>query len=94
VLSAEAGTVRDTRPDGPLPGVGATPLPRTSGRSAHGAQTVCDGVEALLLLSRPRYSLPGGAPSGRRDCRVCLGVGRPPKTPLVDVEPKRGQDLR
>jgi hypothetical protein len=25
---------------------------------------------------------------------VCLGVGRPPKTSLVDVEPKRGEDLR
>jgi hypothetical protein len=26
--------------------------------------------------------------------RVCLGIGRPPKTPLVDVEAKRGEDLR
>jgi hypothetical protein len=25
---------------------------------------------------------------------VSLGVGRPPKTPLVDVELKRGEDLR
>jgi hypothetical protein len=24
----------------------------------------------------------------------CLGVGRPPKMPLVDVEPKRGEDSR
>jgi hypothetical protein len=24
----------------------------------------------------------------------CLGVGRPHKTPLVDTEPKRGEDLR
>jgi hypothetical protein len=25
---------------------------------------------------------------------VCLGVGRPPKTPLVDVEPMTGEDSR
>ena len=36
--------------------------------------------------SRP----PGGTPSGRRDPRVCLGIGRPPNTPLDDVESKRG----
>jgi hypothetical protein len=31
-------------------------------------------------------------PSGRRDPRVCLGIGRPPKTPLNDVEQERGED--
>jgi hypothetical protein len=31
---------------------------------------------------------------GRRDPRVCLGIDRPPKMPLVDVEPKRGEDSR
>jgi hypothetical protein len=25
---------------------------------------------------------------------VCFGVGRPPKTPLIDIEPKIGEDLR
>jgi hypothetical protein len=40
-------------------------------------------------LDPPRWDL-----SGRRDYKVCLGVDRPPKTPLVDVEPKRGGDLR
>jgi hypothetical protein len=36
----------------------------------------------------------GRDPVRRRDPKVCLGVGRPPKTPLVDVEPKRGEDSR
>jgi hypothetical protein len=29
----------------------------------------------------------GGTLSGKRDPRVCLVIGRPPKTPLVDKEP-------
>jgi hypothetical protein len=33
-------------------------------------------------------------PIGRRDPRVCLEIGRPPKTPLYDVEPERGEDYR
>jgi hypothetical protein len=37
-------------------------------------------------------SLLGGTPSGRRDLRVCLGIGGPPKTPLNNVEPERGED--
>jgi hypothetical protein len=81
-------------PDGLRPGAGATPPLRTSGRFAHVARTVCDGAEGLLLHSRPRSRLPEGTPSGRRDRRVCLGIDRPPKTPLVDVEPKRSEDLR
>jgi hypothetical protein len=28
----------------------------------------------------------------RRDPRVCLRIGRPPKTPLNEVEPERGED--
>jgi hypothetical protein len=32
--------------------------------------------------------------SGRRDHMVCIGVGRPSKTSLVDVELKRAEDLR
>jgi hypothetical protein len=65
-------------------GAEATPL-RTSRRSVHGARTVRDGEEGCLLRSRPGSRLPGGTPSGRRDHRVCLGDGRPPKTPLVDI---------
>jgi hypothetical protein len=59
-----------------------------------GAWTVRDGVERRLFRSRPRSRLSGGTPSGRRDPRVCLGVGRPSKTPLVDVDPKRNEDSR
>jgi hypothetical protein len=73
---------------------GVSPPLRTSRRSTSGARTVHDGAEGLLLRNRPRSRLPGGTTSGRRDTRVCLGVGRPPKTPLVDVELKRGEDLR
>jgi hypothetical protein len=58
------------------------------------ARTVRDGVDGRLLRSRPRSRLPGRTPSGRRDPIVRLGVGRPPKTSLFDVEPKRGEDLR
>jgi hypothetical protein len=29
---------------------------------------------------------PGRDPSGRKDHRLCLGIGRPPKTSLIDVE--------
>jgi hypothetical protein len=94
VLSAVAQMVRDTGSDGPRPGAGASPPLRTSGRSAPRARTVRDGVELLLLCSRPRSRLPGGIPSGRRYPRVCLGIWRPPKTHLVDIELKRGEDLR
>jgi hypothetical protein len=66
----------------------------TSGWSAPRAWTVRDGTERHLLRSGPRSHLLGGTPSGRRDPRVFLGVGRTPKTPLVDVEPNRGEDSR
>jgi hypothetical protein len=86
VLSAEARTVRDLS-------TGAAPPLRTSGQSVPGARTVRDGAEGLLHI-RPRSRLPRGIPSGRMYLRVCLGMGRALKTPLVDVEPKRGEDLR
>jgi hypothetical protein len=66
----------------------------TSGRSAPRAQTVRDGAQGRFLRLRPRSNLPGGTSSGRRDPRVCLRVGRPPKTPLVYIKPKRGEDSR
>jgi hypothetical protein len=84
VLSAEAQTVR---------GLGQTihdlvqelllcirPTIRALG------SMVRDGAEGLLLRSRPRSRLLGGTPLGRKDPRVCLGIDRPPNTPLVDVE--------
>jgi hypothetical protein len=93
-LSAEAWTVRDIgrmdrnlaqerlllciRPDGPRLGLGRFAM----------AQRVFFFAADLDLASRE------GPRRGRRDPRVCLGVGRPPKTPLVDVEPKKGEDLR
>jgi hypothetical protein len=73
---------------------GATPSLSTSERSASGAQTVHNGTEGCLLCRRPRSHLPEGTPLERRDPRVCLGIGRPPKTLLVDVGPKRGEDSR
>jgi hypothetical protein len=73
-------------------GAGAAPSLRTSGQFVSGAQTVRDDVEGRLLHYRHRSRLSGATPSGRRDPRVCFGVDRPPKTSLVDVEPKRFED--
>jgi hypothetical protein len=56
------------------------------------ARTVRDGVEHCLLCSRPRSRHLG--PSGRRDPRLCLGIDRPPKTSLVEIEPNRGEASR
>jgi hypothetical protein len=45
-------------------------------------------------VRRQRLDLaPGRDPVKERDLRLCLRIGRPPKTPLIDVEPERGQDL-
>jgi hypothetical protein len=71
---------------------GAAPSLRTSGRSASGARTVRGRAESRLLRNKPRSHLPGGTPSERRYPRMCLGVDKPPKTTLVDVEPKRCED--
>jgi hypothetical protein len=53
-----------------------------------------DRTERRLLRSRPRSRLSRGTPSGRRDSRVCLNIGKSPKTSLVDVELKRDEDSR
>jgi hypothetical protein len=63
-------------------------------RSAPRARTVHYGAKRLLLRSRPRSHLSGGTLLGRRDLKVCLGIGRLPKTHLVDIKPKRGEGLR
>jgi hypothetical protein len=75
-------------------GARETPSLRTSGRSTLVARTVRDGAEDRLLRSRPRSRLPRGILSGRRDHRVCLGIGRPPKLYLANVALKRGEDSR
>jgi hypothetical protein len=82
-----------TGPDSPRPDVGVAPPLCMSGRSTLGTQTVHDGTKGLFR-SKSRSRLLGGTPSGRRDPRVCFDVGRPPKTPLFDIEPKRCKDLR
>jgi hypothetical protein len=87
VLSAEARMVRSL-------GTGAAPSLCTFGRSATGARTVHGGAKGHLLRNRPRSRLPERDPLGRRDLRVCLAIGRPPKTSQVDVEPKRGEHSR
>ena len=73
--------------DSPRPGAGVAPPLCMSGRSTLGAQIVHDGRKCLLHR-KSRSRLPGGTPLGRRDPRVCLDVGRPPKASLVDVEVK------
>jgi hypothetical protein len=92
VLSAKAQTVRSIGPDGPRPGAGAAP--RLDGPRLWLGRSVMVQSVFFLLYSRPRSHLIGGTPSGRRHPRVCLGIGRLVKTPLVDEEPKRGEDLR
>jgi hypothetical protein len=46
-------------------------------------------AKGRLLRSRHRSHLLGVTSSGRRDPRICLRVGRPPNTSLIDVEPKK-----
>jgi hypothetical protein len=36
--------------------------------------------------------LTGGTPSARRYLRICLRIGRSPKTSLNNIEPERGED--
>jgi hypothetical protein len=87
VLSAVARTIRDLSAE-------VDPSLHTSGQSMPGAWMVRNGAKGHLLRSRPRSRLSGGTPSGRRDPSVCLSLDRPSKTPLVDVETKRGEDSR
>jgi hypothetical protein len=79
--------VRDTGPDG------LRPVRRSNSSSAY-IRMIRDGVEGRLIRSRARSHLPGGTPSRKRDPTVCLGVDKSTKTPLVDIEPKRGEYSR
>jgi hypothetical protein len=47
---------------------------------------VCAGAAAFA--NSTQILLSGGTPSGRRGLRI----GMPPKTPLDDIESKRGED--
>jgi hypothetical protein len=78
VLSTETWTVRDLGSDGPRSDLVQERL-------------FCEGC---LLRNRPRSCLPGEISSGRIDPRVCPSVDRLSKMLLVDVEPKRCEDLR
>jgi hypothetical protein len=85
----------DEPPGGALCGGVDGPRPkRRSGSFSAYVRTVRDGAEGRLLRSRSRSRLPGGTLSGKRNLRVCLGVSRAPKTSLVDVETKRGENSR
>jgi hypothetical protein len=43
---------------------------------------------------RRLHSEPKSRHPRRRDRMVCFSVGRPSKTPIVNIEPKRGEYLR
>jgi hypothetical protein len=51
-------------------------------------------VQSVVFLAADPDLASWRTPSRRREPRVCLAVGRPHKTPLVNVELKRGEDLR
>jgi hypothetical protein len=51
-------------------------------------------TEATKFANNTWILLPGRTPSGRRDPRICLGIARPPETPLYDVESERGEGYR
>jgi hypothetical protein len=63
-------------------------------RSCLMSRTVHACARATEFAGSVWISLPRGTQSGRRDIRLCLGIGRPPNTTLIDVEPKRSEDLR
>jgi hypothetical protein len=51
-------------------------------------------AKCRLFASDLDLASPDGPHLGGEDPTVCLGVGRPPKMALVDVESKRGEDSR
>jgi hypothetical protein len=92
VLYAETWTVCGQGSDGQRPGTEARVPACRAGQSVRGGQTVRVCAGAVEFADDVWISLPRGTPTGRRDPRVCLGISRPPKTPLNDIEPKRGED--
>jgi hypothetical protein len=71
--------------DGPRPDAKGRFLPNESD-----GPRICkgDGVRRWCLDLAPVRD-----PVGRRDYKLCLGIGRPTKTSLIDVESERSKDL-
>jgi hypothetical protein len=61
-------------------------------RPVLGDWTVRACAGAAAIANNTWISSPGGTPSGRRDPRFCLRVGRPTKMPPDNVESKRSED--
>jgi hypothetical protein len=77
--------------DDPRPGAEDRVSTRRARRSASSSRMVRAYAEATEFANSTWISLHGGIPSGTRDPRVCLGIGRTPKTPQNDVEPDRDE---
>jgi hypothetical protein len=79
-------------PDSPRPSTGAGFLPDEPDgtRLMTGRSTRAQGWRSSSTAPKSRSR---EGPVGRRNPRLCLGIGRPSKTPLIDVEPERGEDL-
>jgi hypothetical protein len=89
VLSAEVRTVRGRGPNGPRLGVEASATSQTVRVWWPDGPRLRRGDE---IANNTKISLSGGTPSGRRDPTVCFGIDSPPKTPLNDVDPERGEE--
>jgi hypothetical protein len=79
--------------DGPRPGAGWSTTWRRGWCFCLTSRTIRAYAEAAEFADGAWISLPGGTPLGRRDPRLCLGIGRPPKKSLIDIEPERVEDL-
>jgi hypothetical protein len=93
VLSTEVPTVRSTGSDGPRPGAGAALPLLTSGWSEPRARTVRDGTDVVFFAADLDLASQEG-PVGEERSYVVSWRRKPPKASLVDVVPKRGEDLR
>jgi hypothetical protein len=84
--------VRDLGPDSPRPRAEAGLPCGEVRRSKPAGQTVRACVGAAAFANSSWISFSGETPSGRRDPRICLGIGRSSKTPSDDIVPKRCED--
>jgi hypothetical protein len=88
----EAWTVCGQGLDGPRPTIRARVSAWRAGRSVSGGRTVHACAETTGLANSTWILLLGGTPSGRKDLMVCLGISRPSKTSLNDVESERDEN--